>query len=159
MKKTVLIFLLMGSVGIAYGGGTHQGGHHLKDENAHWQAPQEAIVQVNPIPADSDSVERGRLLYIELCSRCHGGNALGNGPDASSLSTKPTNLKAMSGGHADGDFAWKIKNGRNEMPAWGEDLENEEIWDLVNYVQSLSKGVDSNILPSHKSSNHTEHTH
>ncbi len=107
-----------------------------KEDNAHWLAPQDAIDQVNPIPADNESVELGRKLYVELCSRCHGESALGDGPDASSLSTQPTDLKAMSGGHTDGDFAWKIRTGRKDMPAWGEDLDVDETWHLVNFIQS-----------------------
>jgi mono/diheme cytochrome c family protein len=41
----------------------------------------------------------------------------------------------MSGGHVDGDFAWKIRNGRDEMPAWGEELDDAEIWNLVSFIQ------------------------
>lgn len=58
----------------------------------------------------------------------------------------------MAGGHPDGDFAWKIKNGRGEMPAWEEDLEEIEVWHLVNYIQSLK--VQS---PAKKSTH--EHAH
>lgn len=52
---------------------------------------------------------------MELCARCHGHQALGDGPDVAGLPIKPTNLQAMAGRHPDGDFAWKIKKGRGEM--------------------------------------------
>jgi mono/diheme cytochrome c family protein len=159
MKKVVLILFFLGSVGIVYAGGSHKGGHQHKEDNAHWLAPQDAIDQVNPIPADNESVELGRKLYVELCSRCHGESALGNGPDASSLSTQPTDLKAMSGGHTDGDFAWKIRTGKNDMPAWEEDLEVDEIWHLVNFIQSLSKSAKAIPQPSDKNTKHTDHAH
>lgn len=47
----------------------------------------------------------------------------------------------MSGKHSDGDFAWKIKTGKDEMPAWEDDLEEKEIWSLVNYIQSFKRSV------------------
>ncbi|MGB3209961.1 MAG: cytochrome c [Desulforhopalus sp.] len=159
MKKAAMIFLFLASIGVVYAGGLHNEGHHQKETNAHWQAPQEAINQANPIPADKSSIELGGKIYVELCARCHGENAQGDGPDASSLSTRPTNLKAMSGGHADGDFAWKIRNGRGDMPAWDEEFDDAEIWSLVNYIQSLSKHGETTESTSHKSTDHTEHNH
>ena len=139
MKKIILLAVLLGSVGIVYAAGSHKGEHHTKGENSHWAAPRSAIEQLNPVPSNSHSISNGLKLFAELCSRCHGDQALGDGPDGSGLSVKPTNLKAMAGGHPDGDFAWKIKNGRGEMPAWEDDLEEKEIWHLVNYIQSLSE--------------------
>ncbi len=35
----------------------------------------------------------------------------------------------------------KIKTGKGEMPAWEDDLEEKEIWSLVNYIQSFKKSV------------------
>jgi mono/diheme cytochrome c family protein len=69
---------------------------------------------------------------------CHGENAEGNGPAATVLTPKPANLKKMSGTHSDGEFAWKIENGRGPMPAWKNILSENQIWDIVNYIQSLS---------------------
>lgn len=63
---------------------------------------------------------------------------MGDGPAAATLNPKPANLVAMSGGHPDGDFAWKIKNGRGAMPAWKSILKENQVWDLVNYIQALN---------------------
>jgi mono/diheme cytochrome c family protein len=43
----------------------------------------------------------------------------------------------MAGLHTDGDLAWKITNGRGAMPAWKDMLGKNQVWDLVNYIQSL----------------------
>jgi mono/diheme cytochrome c family protein len=137
MKKTILFTVLLGSVSVACAGGVHKGGH--RSEGEHWAAPKHSALQVNPVPSDSKSISEGKNIFAELCARCHGDQALGDGPDSSGLSVKPTNLKAMSGGHPDGDFAWKIKNGRGEMPGWEDDLEKKEVWHLVNYIQSLKE--------------------
>ncbi len=41
------------------------------------------------------------------------------------LNPKPADLTALAGQHPDGDFAWKIANGRGPMPAWERSLEGE----------------------------------
>ncbi len=142
MKKAILLTVLIGSVSMAYATGSHKGGHHMEGE--HWTAPKDAAQQVNPVHSDSNTTANGMKIYKDLCYRCHGDRGLGDGPDASGLSVKPTNLKAMAGGHPDGDFAWKIKTGRGEMPAWADELEENEIWDLVNYIQSLKEDLPVN---------------
>jgi len=150
MKKTILLVVLLGSVSIVYASGLHKGEHHTKGEEvAHWAAPKDAVEQLNPVPLNNNSISKGLNLFVELCSGCHGAQARGDGPDGSGLLVKPTNLKAMSGRHPDGDFVWKIKNGRGEMPAWKDELEEKEIWHLVNYIQSLS-GQSTTKKPVHK---------
>jgi hypothetical protein len=64
VKKAVIIFFFLGSIGVVYAGGSHKEDHHQKAANAHWQAPQEALNQVNPVPADSNSIESGKNLYV-----------------------------------------------------------------------------------------------
>jgi mono/diheme cytochrome c family protein len=75
---------------------------------------------------------------MNSCVSCHGFKADGNGPLAKVLSPKPSNLRMMSKMHPDGDFAWKIANGRGAMPAWKDKIKQRDIWAIVNYIQSLS---------------------
>ncbi len=49
----------------------------------------------------------------------------------------------MAGHHPDGDFAWKITNGRGPMPGWKGTLTDEQIWNVVNFIQSLEGSVKS----------------
>ncbi|GAB4336762.1 MAG: hypothetical protein Kow0089_07410 [Desulfobulbaceae bacterium] len=100
--------------------------------------------RVNPVPADSASIERGAKLYAEKCSLCHGEKGRGDGPAAQSLRTRPTDLATMSGMHPDGDVAWKIAEGRGAMPGWKGRLSEAQIWDLVNFIRNLgtSAGTD-----------------
>jgi mono/diheme cytochrome c family protein len=133
--------------------GNHQGGHGDK----HWMSPKEAAARVNPIQSDAPSIERGKKTYLALCSACHGVTAEGDGIVGSALDPKPTNLKAMSGRHEDGDFAWKIANGRGAMPAWKATLKQDQIWDLVNYIQNLKNDQHEKSDDHHSHSK--SHTH
>ena len=103
----------------------------------HWMAPSAEASNKNPVDSSSRSIAQGKMLYGQYCSSCHGPDAEGDGPAASALNPKPTNLKMMSGHHPDGDFAWKIKNGRGAMPAWNKTFNDTQVWHLVNYIQSL----------------------
>ena len=135
MKKTLLAIFITATMATAYSEGNHKGGHGA---GAHWMSPAGEAEKPNPIKSDSVSIERGKKAYFQYCSSCHGAKAMGDGPVAASLNPKPTNLVAMSGGHPDGDFAWKIANGRGAMPAWKTLINENQIWDLVNYIQQLN---------------------
>ena len=102
----------------------------------HWAAPSEEKNRINPISLSDESVIRGKNIYLQNCTGCHGVNADGMGADAA-MEPRPSNLKAMAGHHSDGDMAWKIKKGRGPMPAWEIILSEEQVWNLVNYIQNL----------------------
>jgi len=130
---TVTIFTLAGTVYAGAGGGSHSHG------DKHWNAPSYTKFWGNPVEQNRRSANKGEIIFQKNCISCHGKSANGDGPLAKTLTPKPTNLRMMSGMHADGDFAWKIYNGRGSMPSWKETLKQKEIWHLVNYIQSLSK--------------------
>ena len=111
--------------------------------HGHWSAPPEAVKRANPIPRDQTSIERGKNLFKTYCIACHGSLGLGDGPAAIGLNPKPPNLVKMAGHHPDGDIAWKIENGRGAMPAWKGRLKEKEIWDLTNFIQTLSSELPS----------------
>ncbi|MBF0352886.1 MAG: cytochrome c [SAR324 cluster bacterium] len=105
--------------------------------HGHWMAPGKEAIRLNPVPRDAASIERGTTLFQTNCVSCHGSAAKGDGPAGKALNPPPADLTVMAGLHPDGDFAWKIANGRNAMPAWKGILQQSQIWDLVNYIQSL----------------------
>lgn len=160
-----------------YAKGAHKGGHghdekstddHGGDHHgagAHWMSPKGEAEKINPVKSDAASIDRGKRTYLQNCASCHGATAMGDGPIAASLNPKPTNLQAMSGGHPDGDFAWKIVNGRGAMPAWKGSILNEtKIWELVSYIQSLKgDGKQNNTNNDHEqmtdNHNNGKHSH
>ncbi len=125
----------------AHSGGTHAGGHP-DEATSHWQSPPEMARRANPVKKTADALKRGLELYLNNCAVCHGPEGRGDGPAAQSLQTRPADLVAMAGNHPDGDFAWKIAEGRSAMPGWGERLSVEQIWLLVHFIQSLAPGKE-----------------
>jgi mono/diheme cytochrome c family protein len=86
-------------------------------------------------------VEQGAELYQANCARCHGANGKGDGPDAASLSKKPTDLNEQSAmaEKSEADFFLAMADGfAPDMPAFGETLSEEQLWALAAYVRTLT---------------------
>lgn len=95
----------------------------------------------NPFLPDVESIAIGQQLYSENCIPCHGPEGRGNGPVAETLSTMPTDFTAgHTSTHPDGDLYYWILNGveDTQMPAFGNNISEDEAWHLVNYVRRLS---------------------
>ena len=154
MRYIVFTVFTIGLVSFVFAGGRHEGGHGHKqgsnNHNAHWMSPGKESTRVNPIKRDNNSITRGITLYKKNCASCHGAKARGNGLAGKALNPKPADLRKMSGTHPDGDFAWKISSGRGAMPAWKSILSEKQIWDLVNYIQSLSAAKGHSKKNKHK---------
>jgi putative copper resistance protein D len=98
------------------------------------------IVSYNAI-----SVANGSALYRDSgCAACHGPNGYGDGPNAPELNPKPADLTAPhANAHTAGDLYWWLSYGvkaTSAMPGFSESLNEEERWDLINYMRALASG-------------------
>ena len=106
-----------------------------------WTAPSEEGARPNPIDADEESLARGKKRYQRNCAPCHGKKGKGDGGMAQMIDVPPEDLTrpALLAGMSDGELHWKIRTGREPMPAFQEDIPVDEIWDIVNYIRTLPK--------------------
>ena len=92
----------------------------------------------NPIPADSASVNRGRIQFQINCAPCHGPLGMGNGP-ATKYGMAGIAIGAGSKAatqYTDGYIFGMIRNGRGLMPTYNR-IEEPDRWDIVNYLRSI----------------------
>ena len=106
-------------------------------ENA---TPTPAGGPANPEPGDLTSATQGGMLFSQNCARCHGGGGKGDGPEGVNLPSRPRDLTApRMRGLTDGEIFLPVSQGRGYMPSWQNRLSEPQIWDLVNYVRTLSR--------------------
>jgi len=105
-----------------------------------WDAPEKFKTMKNAVKADDASINAGKALYNKNCASCHGKAGLGDGPKAKGLDTFPGDFsKADFQKQTDGDLFFKTKSGRNEMPKYEGKIDDEGIWQMVNYMRTLKK--------------------
>jgi copper transport protein len=100
------------------------------------------LAQVNPIPANQESVKAGEHLYLVNCAPCHGLSGKGDGPLGVTLNPRPADLSqhAIPGVHTDAQlFEW-LTNGfpGSRMPAFKSKLSDTDRWNLVNFIRTLA---------------------
>ena len=93
----------------------------------------------NPIPPSSESVRIGLALYQTHCLLCHGETGLGDGPSAATMNPPPADLVVHVPLHPDRALFDFVRDGipGTAMPALGDTLSDEEIWHIINYIQTL----------------------
>jgi len=108
---------------------------------AHTHSGPQASSNANPIAATSESINAGKDLYVQNCVPCHGTTGLGDGPAAAGLNPPPADLRSHVPLHGDGQLFQFISGGfpGSAMPAFSGKLSDTQIWNLANYLRSLSQ--------------------
>lgn len=94
----------------------------------------------NPVAPTRASIDRGSALFQQNCVVCHGADGRGDGPGAAELNPKPTDFRLHTPLHIDAQF-FKFIIGDDSfagsaMPEYRDQLSEEDIWNLVNYLRS-----------------------
>jgi mono/diheme cytochrome c family protein len=107
--------------------------------DASWVAPDRAAARPNPVEATPDAIRRGRIVFQNNCTMCHGKAGHGDGMQARSLSKKPANLASADiQSQPDGALFWKIREGRGDMPSTRSSMNDHDRWSVVNYLRTLA---------------------
>lgn len=160
MKPIKKLMLLLAFVVVSLGTKSMKSSEHIlfnhsyqEKETSQWLAPTSADSLINPGEIDEETLAEGMLIYKRNCRSCHGRKGDGKGVEAADLSTvvndftRPDFLK-----QSDGAIFWKIAEGRemekkegqkkNDMEGFKKDLDEEEIWLLVNYIKTFVVEAD-----------------
>jgi mono/diheme cytochrome c family protein len=105
------------------------------------QGDPEAAKVKNPVAATPESIAAGKVVYTK-CAPCHGINGEG-GPGNDLIPAAPSLVDDMwDHGSTDGEIFNNIKNGIGpdfNMVPWKDQLKDDDIWNVVNYVRSMKK--------------------
>ena len=103
----------------------------------HRHAEGQALV--NPFDATPESIATGRTRYVYSCRQCHGNRGQGDG-DMSHAGGVPSDFTddVWQHGESDGEIFLVIKDGVSaDMQPYANQIPDEDIWHLVNYLKSL----------------------
>ena len=94
----------------------------------------------NPLERTSAHLAEGKILYTRFCSPCHGEQGDGQGLVGQNFKGVPSytagRVAELPGGH----IFHVITNGRGRMMPHGSQVDPNERWKIVMYVQQLQKG-------------------
>jgi len=105
---------------------------------------KEAEGLVNPLPVTDSVLKEGREAYGTFCSMCHG--LLGNGVATltAAYGAKPANLVAQQiRDYPDGRLYHTLMRGKNSMPAYSVELNEDQRWAVVHYVRVLQRALNA----------------
>ncbi len=122
-----------------------------------WRGPSLSLLTVEAYPTSfqtsptgfsAATIAHGQALYMQNCVSCHGPEGEGNGPAATSLPIKPSDLtQPHVFDHTDGEMFWWLTHGIDDpegglaMPGFANALSSEDRWALIDYVRAHSAGV------------------
>lgn len=105
-------------------------------------APASVKAEKNPYAGQSAAVDAGKAVYSSTCITCHGPAGQGTG-------NVPPLVKGPAQSASDGEVFWYITKGdvENGMPSW-KSLPEEQRWQVVTYIKSLSSGASASSASS-----------
>ncbi len=139
-------FVLVNALVVGCGGASKSGSEGTSESSDSQMADQSAGGQMadqsggEAASGVDAEIAAGKQIYSEKCVLCHGATGHGDGPGAAALDPKPRN-------HTDGEYMNArtnaelhevIKNGKGQMPAWGSQLSDEQIDQVLSYVRTLA---------------------
>ena len=152
MRKTIAILSILALFGIS-------GGAQQTDKTAQQAAkpaaqagkaastpapfviPPDVAKEPNPVKPTAASIAEGKQMYGYDCAMCHGANGSGKGDLAvdMKLTLKDYRDAAALKDMTDGEMFYIIQKGKGDMPSEGDRQKPDGIWNMVNYIRSLSK--------------------
>ena len=110
----------------------------------HAGVPADYAGLTNPVTADEASLARGAATYAAQCATCHGDFGNGDGPAGAALDPAPAPIAHTSQMMSDAYLFWRITVGgvpfETSMVAYGDILDEDTRWDVINYVRALGRG-------------------
>ena len=94
--------------------------------------------------------EKGRSIYLEHCSECHGDEGKGDGPRASVLAPGPGNLvSAATSAKSDKELLSILTNGvpRTAMQGWKDRLSEQDRQHVLAFIRSFVRFQAPSLTP------------
>ena len=104
--------------------------------------PVEAEHKKNPVPDTQAVVEQGRLVFVQSCAVCHGGDGRGGTELGRNMYPPAMDMTSPHVQHwSDAELLWIIQNGvrLTGMPSWQSSLSETDSWKLARFIHNLPR--------------------
>jgi mono/diheme cytochrome c family protein len=105
----------------------------------HASVARHAQERPNPAPPTEENLIAGMAIYTQMCAKCHGQPNAGPSIYGESFYPPAPQLAGHPPEYTEAEIFWIVKHGiRNTaMPAWGRQLSDENIWQVVAFLKRL----------------------
>jgi cytochrome c oxidase subunit 2 len=96
-----------------------------------------ALALANVAAVTATAEQNGAKIYKANCAPCHGATG-----DANTVAGKKYNAKAFNAMElkmSDAELLEFVRNGKGDMPAWKDVLEDDELHKVLDYVRAMYK--------------------
>lgn len=113
----------------------------LLESGMHYSVRRHAREIAVPRLGDAQQLARGAALYRDNCVQCHGGPGVAQAKIGQSMQPVPGPLVDASRRWAPQELYWITRHGikMSGMPAWEFHLNEDELWAVVAFVQTLPR--------------------
>lgn len=90
----------------------------------------------------ANAAEDGKKIYEKKCTTCHGKDGKGNRAMLKTLKVDASLLDLLDKGtldKSDEELVSITSKGINKMPAYGKDLKDEDLKNIISYIRSMIK--------------------
>jgi mono/diheme cytochrome c family protein len=132
LAGTIFVALLLVAAGSAVYAFFHPGP---------WIVPEVAKRVPNPLKPSQANLPAAHRLYLDKCAECHGESGKGDGSQAKTYNPRPTDFTdaAHMNSVSDGELFYKISEGHRPMPGFKKRFSEEQRWQLVVFLRSLTQ--------------------
>jgi mono/diheme cytochrome c family protein len=142
MKKTTRVIRTLICLTVlisSYSSAFSQSKETLEAHKRRWDTPAWTDTLKNPYSHVSTAADSGKVIYMKICSVCHGNSGKGDGIAAAGLSVKPANHTADNVQlQTDGSLYYELTNGHAPMPAYKTVLTDKQRWWLICFIRTLN---------------------
>jgi cytochrome c oxidase cbb3-type subunit 3 len=108
--------------------------------------PKAAVNSSNPYEENAYATAQGKHLFKQYnCNGCHGSGGGGSGPAL-------MDDKWIYGGEPANIYATIVQGRPNGMPSFGGHIPEDQVWQLVAYIRSMSGQLRSDVAPARSDS-------
>ena len=116
----------------------------LSVSSQEWIVPAENRTRLSPFAFTDETRKAGEQLFMNTCKTCHGTPGQGNVINLTPKPKDPASPEFQK--NSDGEFFYKISEGRGPMPSFKNVLSPQQRWDVISYLRTFNPSYKQQVM-------------